>query len=60
MTVHDAVAVVVPDHEATTAREFVVMNMRLRPSWALELPLNCESGIGKNYGDCSKKEAIGR
>lgn len=58
MTVHDAVAVVVPDHEATTAREFVVMNMRLRPSWALELPLNCESGIGKNYGDCSKKEAI--
>lgn len=58
MTVHDAVAVVVPDHEATAAREFVVMNMRLRPSWALELPLNCESGIGKNYGDCSKKEAI--
>jgi len=56
MTVHDAIAVVVPDHEAATAREFVVMSMRIRPYWASELPLNCESGMGRTYGDCSKKE----
>ena len=52
MTVHDAVACVVPKNEATTAQEYVEMCMRVRPSWAPELPLNCESGYGKSYGDC--------
>jgi DNA polymerase len=52
MTVHDAIAVVVPEADKETAQEFVEMCMRLRPEWALELPLNCESGIGASYGDC--------
>jgi DNA polymerase len=52
MTVHDAIAVAVPDAEKETAQEFVEMCMRLRPDWALELPLNCESGVGVSYGDC--------
>jgi DNA polymerase len=52
MTVHDAIAVVVPEAEKETAQEFVEMCMRLRPDWALELPLNCESGVGVSYGDC--------
>jgi DNA polymerase len=52
MTVHDAIACVVPEQEAATAVEFVEMCMRIRPDWALELPLNCESGHGKSYGDC--------
>jgi DNA polymerase len=52
MTVHDAIAVVVPEAEKETAQEFVEMCMRLRPDWALELPLNCESGVGASYGDC--------
>jgi DNA polymerase len=52
MTVHDAIAVVVPETEKETAQEFVEMCMRLRPDWALELPLNCESGVGASYGDC--------
>lgn len=52
MTVHDAIACVVPEEEASRAVEFVEMCMRIRPDWALELPLNCESGHGKSYGDC--------
>ena len=52
MTVHDAVCCVVPEHEVDTAREYVEMCMRMRPKWALELPLNCESGVGDSYGDC--------
>jgi DNA polymerase len=52
MTVHDAIAVVAPEAEAETAQEYVELCMRLRPSWAPELPLNCESGYGDSYGDC--------
>ena len=52
MTVHDATAIVVPEQQADTAKEYVEFCMRLRPKWALELPLNCEAGYGKSYGDC--------
>jgi DNA polymerase len=52
MTVHDAVCCVVPEDEADTAREYVELCMRLRPEWAPELPLDCESGVGDSYGDC--------
>jgi DNA polymerase I-like protein with 3'-5' exonuclease and polymerase domains len=52
MTVHDAVCCVVPEEEADTAREYVELCMRLRPEWASELPLDCESGVGDSYGDC--------
>ena len=52
MTVHDAVACVVPDTEVERAVEYVEICMRLRPAWALDLPLNCESGYGRSYGEC--------
>jgi hypothetical protein len=52
MTVHDAIACIAPEAEAETAKEYVELCMRIRPSWATELPLNCESGYGKSYGDC--------
>ena len=52
MTVHDAIAIVVSEQQADTAKEYVEFCMRLRPKWALELPLNCEAGYGKSYGDC--------
>ena len=52
MTVHDAVACIVPDAEAQTGKEFVEIAMRMRPKWAQGLPLNCESGMGRAYGDC--------
>lgn len=52
MTVHDAIACLVPEADSEYAREYVELCMRLRPDWALELPLNCESGVGKTYGEC--------
>ena len=52
MTVHDAIACIAPEGEAETAKEYVEMCMRIRPRWALALPLNCEAGYGARYGDC--------
>jgi DNA polymerase len=52
MTVHDAIACVVPEHEVKNAVEYVELCMRLRPNWAPELPLNCEAGYGESYGNC--------
>ena len=52
MTVHDAIACIAPEQEIETAREYVELCMRIRPQWAPDLPLNCESGYGRSYGDC--------
>ena len=50
MTVHDAVGAIAPVEEADEARTFVEQCMRIRPKWALGLPLNCESKMGASYG----------
>ena len=50
MTVHDAVGAIVPVEEADEARAYVEACMRIRPKWALGLPLNCESKMGASYG----------
>ncbi len=52
MTVHDAIACIVPEAEVERAVEYVELCMRLRPKWGTELPLNCEAGYGASYGDC--------
>lgn len=52
MTVHDAICAVVPAQEVERAQEYVELCMKLRPQWAPDLPLNCESGYGASYGDC--------
>ena len=52
MTVHDAIACIVPTAQVETAKEYVEICMRTRPSWGMELPLNCEAGYGESYGDC--------
>lgn len=52
MTVHDAIACIVPEEEAEKAQEFVEMCMKIRPDWGLDLPLNCEAGNGISYGAC--------
>lgn len=52
LTVHDAVACVVPDAKVWEAQVYVEECMRWVPEWSTGLPLNCESGFGKSYGDC--------
>lgn len=50
MTVHDAVGAIAPTERAEEARDFVEACMRIRPKWAAQLPLNCESKMGASYG----------
>jgi DNA polymerase len=52
LTVHDAIAVCVRDVDVEDARAYVEESMRWVPDWAKGLPVNCESGVGKSYGDC--------
>lgn len=52
LTVHDAIACVVPEAEVAEAQAYVEECMRWTPEWAAGLPVNCESGHGKAYGDC--------
>jgi DNA polymerase len=52
LTVHDAIAIVCRDIEVEEAKLYVEESMRWVPAWATGLPLNCEAGAGKSYGDC--------
>lgn len=58
LTVHDAVACIVPEEEKRQAIEYVSDCMSWRPTWADTLPLACEVGAGQSYSDCSKKKSI--
>lgn len=52
LTVHDAVACLAPKEEVLEAQQYVEECMKTRPAWAQTLPLSCESGVGKSYGEC--------
>lgn len=52
LTVHDSIVCCVPDDEVAEAKAWVEQSMRWVPDWAAGLPVNCEAGVGKNYGDC--------
>jgi len=51
LTVHDSIVCCVPDDEAETCKSYVEECMRWVPAWAEGLPVDCEAGIGKNYGE---------
>ena len=53
LTVHDSIICCVPDEEIAVAVAYVEECMRKTPSWAEGIPLDCESGTGKNYGACA-------
>ena len=52
LTVHDSVVVCVPKESAKAGQEYIEACMRYVPDWAEGLPLDCESGMAKSYGDC--------
>ena len=52
LTVHDSVVCCVPDDEVEEARGYMESCMCMIPTWAIDLPIDCESGVGKSYGDC--------
>ena len=51
LTVHDAVMAVVKEEEKDEAVAYVQECMTWRPLWAQTLPLACEIGVGKSYGE---------
>jgi len=52
LTVHDSIVVCVSEEQAEEAQAYVEQCMRWTPDWATGLPVNCESGIGRSYGEC--------
>lgn len=52
LTVHDSIACCVPEDEVAEAQGYIEQCMRWTPDWAEGLPINCESGVGKSYGEC--------
>ncbi len=52
LTVHDSIACCVKDEEVDEAQKYVEECMRQPPEWAEGLPIDCESGKGKSYGEC--------
>jgi DNA polymerase len=49
--VHDEIIITAPENDATHAEKFIVGCMSTPPAWAPELPVACEAGTAKNYGD---------
>ena len=52
LTVHDSIAACVKSEEVEDAQTYIEECMRWTPDWAKGLPIDCESGSGKTYGDC--------
>jgi len=48
---HDELVFLTPKPLVATVSEILVEEMRRRPSWAPDLPLDCEVGTGPSYGD---------
>jgi DNA polymerase len=48
---HDELVFLVPEAEAEAAKALVLTEMRRRPSWAPDLPLDAEANYGPTYGD---------
>jgi len=49
---HDELVYHVPVANIEHAKMWVELEMRRPPSWASDLPLDVESGVGQRYGDC--------
>lgn len=48
---HDELVYIVPEDIVKVVQERVLYQMRVRPSWAPELPLDAEANYGKNYAE---------
>ncbi len=49
--VHDEIIITAPDSKTAQAEAKLVEIMSTPPKWAPGLPVACESGVAKNYGD---------
>jgi DNA polymerase I-like protein with 3'-5' exonuclease and polymerase domains len=51
LQVHDEIVCVVPEAQADACKEYMVYAMSTPPTWAPDLPVACEAGMGTNYGE---------
>ena len=51
MSVHDELVYCVKEEEAEEASEIISDAMSKAPAWCAELPVACELGIGRSYGE---------
>lgn len=52
LTVHDEVVAICPDKYVAKVKELMERIMATPPKWGPDLPIACEAGSGKNYGEC--------
>lgn len=49
--VHDEIIITAPEADATNAQQLLEGIMSTPPLWCPDLPVACESGVAKNYGE---------
>lgn len=49
--VHDEIVIICSDEFIEAAKQVITNIMSTPPKWAADLPVSCEAGHGKNYGD---------
>ena len=52
LTVHDSIVCAIKETQREEARSYIETVMKTPPKWAAGLPLNCDIGIGRSYGEC--------
>jgi len=52
LQVHDELVFIVPDEHIAQMERIVMEEMRRRPEWGQDIPLDAESGTGNSYGEC--------
>jgi DNA polymerase I-like protein with 3'-5' exonuclease and polymerase domains len=48
---HDELVYVVPAAAAEVVKAALIAEMRVRPTWGPDIPLDAEGGIGLSYGE---------
>lgn len=52
LTTHDEIVICCQTEQADEAKHALLTTMCTPPQWGLDIPLNAEAAIGKNYGEC--------
>lgn len=51
MTVHDELVMLVKEDDVDESVKYIRHCMKTAPAWCADLPLDCEVGVGDNYGE---------
>ena len=51
MTVHDELVMLCPEDDVDECVKYIRHCMTTAPAWCADLPLDCEVGVGDNYGE---------